>query len=330
MADRIRITQEKMEKLFRDLAEHGNFEISERDGSCYVAYMMNDAVEDYLILTQAEVIGDLPEGAGKIAELAVIRGEARDGLKVQMKDGSFCTVWYDKSFRSMQCYDQSRLMHCWVPHEEYMRRLVYQVATMNDKEKYHPDGDIANEKERALTPLMQFRPFYFWSPIPSSIGAYYGETEEGIETFRKIAEEAGDTAMLRQLKRYRFSSWLFGPQTAIKVLRSEACYRVLLKKIREACAGYPRRSYGKEEDARIEEERKKITERFCGNGWHGMWPRFEKEKTAVEVFEEEPFTVLEQEDFTFEFKYMIEKRSGKRIRRGMTEKLDEAVASADE
>ena len=86
------------------------------------------------------------------------------------------------------------------------------------------------------------------------------------------------------------------------------------------------RSYGEETDRRIEERRDRTRIRLLERGWKGEFPYFEKQGQTIEVFEEQPFTVLDDDDLKFSLKYMLEESKRRKIRRHVFDSFDELDA----
>lgn len=314
--DNEKLTEEKIAQLLADLEEHGNYEIQMDGSMCYVCYMMNDAVEDYLILTDCQVIGRIPKKTEKLIGISLVTGETRPGLRVRETEEEFCTIWFTDALRHLQCYDQSRILHHWVTHEEHFRRLVYMIATMHDKIRFHPDAAITSIPEANLAMLMEFRPFYYWSPIDLPLDPFYHEEEEGVQAAKELVREAGEEHLIPLINRYASET---GPalrvRLARKLMKSEKIYRLLKKKVEEACSIYPARSYGEEEDRKIEAQKKRAAQRLTDAGWQGAYPIFQKGNFVTEIFEEHPFTVLDDDDLKFSLCYMLEEYKKRRVKR---------------
>lgn len=271
----------------------------------YIPYMMNDALECYFILENAQMKGTfLPDA---INEIQLVTTEESPALVIRQNDENVCTLWFETVQKKLQYYRYHEIGHFWVEGQEHWRRLVYIIGTIYDK--YHYIGNSScNALEQELLPLMEFAPFRYWSPIHESLDDIYPDTMEGIETMKALCKEANDHSYLRLLKIYERLPLLFVRKYLTKALNSPkraALYELIFKKVNEASLSYPDRDYGESLNQHIHNKRTELTKELLAKGFTGTYPLFHKENTQILVMEEHPFTILEWDHFKFRMNLMV-------------------------
>lgn len=308
-----KISREELQEYLDEILDCGAFELHKKKcgngkWEFYIPYMMNDAVECYLILKSARMTGVYePESEAEItAEL--VETEQGPAAFFRQGENSVFSIWYEDSFCEQKCYRYDQIGHFWVKGEEHWRRLVYIIGTIHDKFRYM-GPDSCNEKEQALIPLMEFAPFRFFSPIHESLDSYYEETTEGFACMKALAEEAGDTGILRLMKLYELSP--FKSQmvrqlaNAMQSPKRNKLYQLIFYKVEEAASEYPERMYSDGLQESIKHMREEVEERLLKNGFTGMYPLFHKGNIQILAMEEHPFTILESEHYGFKIQYMV-------------------------
>lgn len=281
----------------------------EENGDCQtcIPYMMNDALECYLILENCRITGTYLPDCQEKTEAYLTRHEDSVGLVVKQGDENVFTLWFDGIRERLQCYPYHEIGHFWVQGMEQWRQLVYIIGTIYDKYEYLGE-QVCTEKEIELLPLMEFAPFRAWSPVKETLDDWYADTMEGVDTMKKMAHLAGEEGFARLLERYkrnpadrlekRIEKFLAGKKGA-KV------YQVIHQKVSEASREYPKRDYGKDMDDRISRAREEVTAKLLKKGFTGTYPYFRRGKMQVVAAEEHPFTILEAEDFVFGIQFMV-------------------------
>jgi len=227
----------------------------------YIPYMMNDALECYLILTNGTMTGTYDSGCEAEISVEVLDTEQGSAVIFRQGDSSVFTIWYEECFCEQRCYRYDQIGHFWVSGEEHWRRLVYIIGTICDKYRYM-GASVCNEKEQTLMPLMEFAPFRSYSPIHESLDAYYEETKDGLLCMRMLAAEAEDWAFMRLLKLYELAPFKtqatrFLARDMQSPMRNRP-YQLIFEKVREASAGYPEREYSDGLHEKIKDSRRKI------------------------------------------------------------------------
>ena len=280
--------------------------VEEHGSICYyVPYMMNDAVENYLILKDCKMIGKFHSEIKGQQEAQIAQLEGGHVLAFRQGGENAFTLFFKEIEERKQFYQYHRIGHFWVKGQEQWRQIVYIVGTIHDKYSFLGEGSC-NELEKRLMHLIAFAPLQYWSPVHGSLEADYPETEEGILAMEAFAKEAGDGAYLKWIKWYR-SFPMLRKFLAKKLLaaKREALYRCIWETICKASEQYPERIYSVEDMYSIETARSKADAELKGRGYTGSYPVYTKEKQTIHVVEEHPFTILEWKHYKFRIHFMI-------------------------
>ena len=240
-----------------------------KNGEIRLVYLMNDAVESFLVFGNARMTGVYkPDYEGEI--LADLSRQGREYILV--------------------VHHYSRIGHFWIEGYEYLRQLEYRLAILRDKYDYI-GGDSCNALEEKLSVLVEFPPLNYCC-YPSVPEKYivprenpWIPSEKAIEVMGEIARQAGDRTFVRWLEIYRklpfkwVARKLAGMLHRTKHIQVTMC---LSEKLREASSGYGDRSFGKEAD----EEIKVLTEKASAKQ-----AELKEQGIGSEVFREEPFTI---------------------------------------
>lgn len=303
------LTYEQFQQAVKVITEHVPFELilrTEPDGSTsgYVPYIMNDAMECYMVLEHCRVVGNIVENYA--GQTAVEFADHTMGISVRQGDNVY-TAWFSGIRQHLQLYRYHEIGHFWKQGQEQWRRLVYMVGTVYDKMKFAPKPSC-NPTELRLAKLIEFAPFRVYSPVSESILSLYPETSEGAKVFAQLAEEAGDKSLARQVRFYdRHPNALMAIHIANRLAKAKSIpvYQHIFSLLSEASAQYPPRDYGAERNAAMQAERDKLTGVLHDLGFQGEYPCFRKPGREFLAAEEHPFTVLETDDYHFAIRFMV-------------------------
>ena len=283
----------------------------------YIPYMMNDALECYLILKHASLTGTYR--AEMKEEMSVELVDAERGTAAIFHQGPelVFTVWFENCYFEQQFYRYDQIGHFWVEGEEHWRRLVYMIGTICDKYSYM-GCQACNDLELELIPLMGFAPFRHFSPIHDSLDAYYEEDSEGTYCMQSLAKEAGDhwfaslVTMYRILPMKRYTKQVLA--RAMQSPRRACLYERIFRLVEEASKQYPERIYPEHIAKDIQNQREMVIHNMKEYGYSGEYPLFHKGDIQVLAMEEHPFTILEWEHYSFKVQFMIsEIQNGKQM-----------------
>lgn len=312
------LSHENLLLLVDDLLELEVLELIPKDtdsATMYIPYMMNDAVEYYLILNNCQVMGEIPEEFDGDTLVKLIDSPDRPGLIFEMPSGDKLTLWFDSCAFEKSFYQYHRICHIWRKGEEHWRMLVYMVGTIHDKYAFL-GPDSVNDAEFALLPLVHFGPFRFYSPIDEPLDDRYPENEDGWTCMRNLALEAGDADYVKMIDRANALKKLPFIRTdiltknlanALNQSRRKPLFEHIYSKVCEASSRYPERAYIPEAILDIEKARKAADAGLRAEGFTGDYPVYSRDRTSAIVFEEHPFTMqeLDYEGFAFQTKVMI-------------------------
>lgn len=301
----------KMPDAFFHLAEIIKYEAFElcadaQNGNYLIPYMMNDALEYYLVLQNAHMTGEYLAGEALISA-QIVREEERYVLILRQESGNTCTVLFQEMKEHAACYQYHRIGHFWVKGQEHWRRLVYIIGTIYDKYEYFGDR-FCTEKEKELMQLIRFAPFRFWSPISESLDDRYADAPEGFALMYQFAQKAGDREYLRMMKWYRRFPFRVMAAILARALcdkKRRALYELICSEVESASMAYPERRYDAALEQEIAGKRQEAEELLRRRGFKGVYPHFEKDGTTVFAAEEHPFTILEWDDYTFRIRFLI-------------------------
>ena len=278
----------------------------------YIPYMMNDALEYYLLLTNGRMTGEYI--ADSIAPLRVefIESSARPALIFHQGNENVFTLWFEATYKDLKLYRYDQIGHFWVKGEEYWRQLVYIIGTIYDKYEYL-GASVCNPEELSLLPLMEFAPFRYYTPIHESLDSYYSNTRAGLECMQALAQEANDLSFYHLTRLYAQFPFKWTAKLLAKTLnrpKRQALYELLYQKVQIASMQYPERTYTSELNQRIANERQQLTNQLRNKGFSGEYPRFHKSHIQILATEEHPFTILESDTFNFKIQLTVSEKTG--------------------
>ena len=296
--------------------EKDSQDIYVRNGEIRLVYLMNDAVESFLVFGNARMTGVYkPDYEGEI--LADLSRQGREYILVVHQDDSVVTLFFETLTLEKHLYDYSQIGHFWVEGYEYLRQLEYRLAILRDKYDYI-GGDSCNALEEKLSALVEFPPLNYccYPAVPEKYIVPrenpWVPSQKAISVMKEIAEQADDDSFIRWLEIYRrfpfkwMARKLAGMLHCTKHIKVTEC---LSRKLKEASAGYGDRSFGKEADKQLEALMKKAKERQAELKARGI---------ESEVLREEPFTTA-RDSLGFKVYLMIWTKG----RRDCTVKIEE-------
>ena len=292
-----------LEEIFRQQV----FEMYENEDEILIPYMMNDAIECYLVLKDCRMTGRyLPEMSGK-TEAAVRQEKEEYCMVVRQGIENVFTIWFRAIEKVQHCYQYHRIGHFWVKGQEQWRQLVYMIGTVYDKYRYI-GKEVCNEQELSLISLMEFAPFRYFSPIRESLDQDYPDTMQGAMRMEELAIEAKDSGFAKLVRQYQRWPSAFLKRQIIKKMEKpsgERLYRVIWEKTAEASGTYPDREYDASYCEKMKKERERLEERLKAKGFSGVYPDYQKGTVWIHAAEEHPFTLMEWEEFQYRIQLMV-------------------------
>ncbi len=298
----------QLSETFCRLAEIIKLQVFELDWvgtDLRIPYMMNDAIEYYLILQNCVMTGEFdsesPTEHGRIS-----REGDRYALIIQQENDNLFTLHFDKLIEHAACYQYHSIGHFWVKGQEHWRQLVYMIGTLYDKYEYFDDR-FCSDAEQELIPLMHFQPFRYFSPISEPLD-FYAEDVSGWQTILSLAIAAEDRGFVRLLRLGRHLPKALAQRILQRAMQSPArqrLYDLIWTKVEAASGQYARRDYGAAANAQIEEKRRQAAKMLERLGYAGAYPDFVKGAVRVHAAEEHPFTTMEYENYEFKIQLMV-------------------------
>ncbi len=297
------MTDEILEKL-EDLLAEDQFELigvedtqgeMDREGDFRLVYLMNDAVESFLVFQKAKLTGDYQRDyQGSLgAELE----KNHTGYVLSVYQGeNVCSLFFEDLILENHFYNYGQVGHCWVKGFENIRVLEYQIAILRDKLDFLGE-DSCNELEKKLAMLRDFPPLN-QSCYPAVPAKYLVErddkwnlTKDAAKVMRELALEAGDRSLVEKLDQYESQQegswaskyWQSRTRTMARLFQKpehQNVLKLIADKIKEATKDYPRRKFGDDETelyTRLQEKAQKRAEEL----------RLQESK--VIIYRQEPF-----------------------------------------
>ena len=247
-----------------ELLEQDQFELllskdMHRKQDISLVYLMNDAVESFLVFHNATITGQYKsEYEGGL--LAVLDKKEEEYVLVVHQGDSVITLFFEDLLQQNNLYNYGDIGHFWVKGYEYLRLLEYRLAILRDKCDYL-DIDCSTPEERKLAALVEFPPLNYccYPAVPEKYIVPrqnpWQPSDEAIDLMIEIAKEAGDKLFVHILSYYqknnsklmsRFIARMLHRKKHIKIVR------ILTKKLQKAASIYPVRSFGIENDIQIQ------------------------------------------------------------------------------
>lgn len=196
-----------------------------------VVYIMNDAVESFLVFENARMTGNFDteyDGplSARLEELDVEPGETEAGetgigetnsgetvtvgteylLVVRQGQSNTFTVRFTDLKLEVHLYNYGEIGHFWVDGQEDIRQLEYRLAIMKDKIRYL-GNEYANAEEMKLVRLAEFPPIMTYYAVPLKYidvpKEPWNVTSEAIREMKLLAAEAHDESLARLLAVYQ-------------------------------------------------------------------------------------------------------------------------------
>lgn len=294
----------------------------------YLVYLMNDAVESFLVFRQARLTGTYePNFEGEIR--ADLEKKGNQYILIVHQGNSVFTVFFRNLELETHLFDYGKTGHFWVKGYEYLRQLEYRIAILRDKREYL-GNEFCTEEEERLSYLAEFPPLNFCCyPAVSEkhIVPFYPKwkvSEEALNEMMKLAEEAGDRSLIRWLKVYsRFPGRVIAGKIACMLHRIKHTEIVDLinGKLSDAASVYQERQFGEEaqesfpankKEGGSQEERTKEKIKIQSIQKRAELRKKELESSGkqVDILKEEPFLYV-KDSVEYKIHLMIWKREGR-------------------
>ena len=256
--------------------------------SCRVVYMMNDAIESFLVFENAVMVGEYEKENEEIIHGRLDMINDNYILSVRQGEHNSFTIRFSRLRLENNLYQYHTIGHFWVKKDEYLRQITYRLGIIHDKYQFLGEK-VCNQEELDLLPLYEFAPLRNYICVSWEKEETFRSTDEGIQAFLLLAKEANDYSMEKHLIRYQKRQSKWNERILTLMLKTVSHRRVidlLIDKINQASLKYKERSFGKIEDQLIASCRKKLRESLLPYN-------------NMSFLEEQPFSVGEEFTYTF-------------------------------
>lgn len=296
MMDAFEMLQELLAQGQFELILPEAFETAKLVDKLRLVYLMNDAVESFLVFSGARMTGHYQKDyEGELD--ATLSQEDGEYVLVVYQGETVVTIFFQDLLLEMNLYNYGDVGHFWVKGYEYLRILEYRLAILSDKCEYLGEK-ATSDTERKLAKLVHFPPLNYtcYPAVPAKyivpMEDPWNPTEEAMVVMEELVKEAGDKSLLWWLQRYRryhgkrMSRWI------ARLLHREkhaAVVDLLNKKLAKEAENYPRRDFGEKFNQKYQNILKKAEKRKA---------ELESNGQKVTLVREEPFaTARDSVDF---------------------------------
>lgn len=312
-------------EMLEELLEQQQFELLIENGTeekrIRLVYLMNDAVESFLIFDKVRLTGNYLENYEGPLKSSLSEEENQYVLSVWQGE-NVVTLFFENLELEVHLYNYGEISHFWVPGYEYLRQLEYRIAIARDKLEYLGE-EFCTEEEMKLVQLADFPPLNYccYPAVPAKYivpkETPWVPSEAAFAIMEELAEEAKDRSLLQLLAFYRqFPNPVIARLVAraLHQNRHGAVIDLLTEKLKKEAAGYPNRSFGEKADKQLNSLIKKAKM---------LQQNLAEQGVKAEVLREEPFTTA-RDSLDFQVFLMVWKK-GWRSRKVEIKKLTEKI-----
>lgn len=298
------MSNEVLEKLVQ-LLEQNQFELIFTEQDIRLVYLMNDAVESFLVFQNARMTGKYRDDYDGELE-ATLEKQGQKFVLIVHQGDTVVTLFFENLIQENHFYEYGTIAHFWVKKYEYLRQLEYRLAILRDKYDYLGEKSC-NEKEKQLAQLVDFPPLNYccYPAVPAKYIVPrenpWEPSEEALMVMEELAERAGDRFLKVVLKLYRKYSIPFLAKRIGNMLhrnRHSKVVDLIDREIQEASKKYPCRYFGRDIELKVHQTMNAVKE--CQNQLK------EKGQQSV-ILREEPFTTA-QDSIVYKIYLMIWKK----------------------
>ena len=301
------ISQERALEMLEELLEQDQFELLLPEYK--LVYMMNDAVESFLVFHGARMTGIYQDDYEGPLDASVTY-ENGEYVLVVHQDDSVVTLFYQSLSVEVHLYNYGEIGHFWVKGAEYLRQIEYKIAIVRDKLDYL-GAKYCNQTERKLAVLADFPPLNHCC-YPAVSEQYVVPREnpwvpsaEAHQVMQELAATVEDKKLLRCLKFYQKHPWKRSAKKIAGMLQEKRHAEVtdlLMEELKMAAANYPRRKFTDEEENQNRKTEKRASERKR---------ELEEQGFRINIFREEPF-IASRDSLQYKISLMIWEKKGKK------------------
>lgn len=298
------MSNEVLEKLAQ-LLEQDQFELIFTEQDIRLVYLMNDAVESFLVFRNVRMTGEYKDDyEGELD--ATLEKQGQKYVLIVHQGDTVVTLFFENLIQENHFYEYGTIAHFWVKKYEYLRQLEYRLAILRDKYDYLGEKSC-NEKEKQLAQLVDFPPLNYccYPAVPAKYIVPrenpWEPSEDALMVMEELAERAGDRFLKIVLKLYRKYPIPFLAKRIGNMLhrnRHSKVVDLIDREIQEASKKYPCRYFGRDIEFKVHQTMNAVKER--------QNQLKEKGQQSV-ILREEPFTTA-QDSIAYKIYLMIWKQ----------------------
>lgn len=298
------MSNEVLEKLVQ-LLEQDQFELIFTEQDIRLVYLMNDAVESFLVFQNVRMTGEYKDDyEGELD--ATLEKQGQKYVLIVHQGDTVVTLFFENLIQENHFYEYGTIAHFWVKKYEYLRQLEYRLAILRDKYDYLGEKSC-NEKEKQLAQLVDFPPLNYccYPAVPAKYIVPrenpWEPSEDALMVMEELAERAGDRFLKIVLKLYRKYPIPFLAKRIGNMLhrnRHSKVVDLIDREIQEASKKYPCRYFGRDIEFKVHQTMNAVKER--------QNQLKEKGQQSV-ILREEPFTTA-QDSIAYKIYLMIWKQ----------------------
>ena len=298
------MSNEVLEKLAQ-LLEQDQFELIFTEQDIRLVYLMNDAVESFLVFQNVRMTGEYKDDyEGELD--ATLEKQGQKFVLIVHQGDTVVTLFFENLIQENHFYEYGTIAHFWVKKYEYLRQLEYRLAILRDKYDYLGEKSC-NEKEKQLAQLVDFPPLNYccYPAVPAKYIVPrenpWEPSEDALMVMEELAERAGDRFLKIVLKLYRKYPIPFLAKRIGNMLhrnRHSKVVDLIDREIQEASKKYPCRYFGRDIELKVHQTMNAVKER--------QNQLKEKGHQSV-ILREEPFTIA-QDSIAYKIYLMIWKQ----------------------
>ena len=298
------MSNEVLEKLVQ-LLEQNQFELIFTEQDIRLVYLMNDAVESFLVFQNVRMTGEYKDDyEGELD--ATLEKQGQKFVLIVHQGDTVVTLFFENLIQENHFYEYGTIAHFWVKKYEYLRQLEYRLAILRDKYDYLGEKSC-NEKEKQLAQLVDFPPLNYccYPAVPAKYIVPrenpWEPSEDALVVMEELAERAGDRFLKIVLKLYRKYPIPFLAKRIGNMLhrnRHSKVVDLIDREIQEASKKYPCRYFGRDIELKVHQTMNAVKER--------QNQLKEKGQQSV-ILREEPFTTA-QDSIAYKIYLMIWKQ----------------------
>ena len=298
------MSNEVLEKLAQ-LLEQDQFELIFTEQDIRLVYLMNDAVESFLVFQNVRMTGEYKDDyEGELD--ATLEKQGQKFVLIVHQGDTVVTLFFENLIQENHFYEYGTIAHFWVKKYEYLRQLEYRLAILRDKYDYLGEKSC-NEKEKQLAQLVDFPPLNYccYPAVPAKYIVPrenpWEPSEDALMVMEELAERAGDRFLKVVLKLYRKYPIPFLAKRIGNMLhrnRHSKVVDLIDREIQEASKKYPCRYFGRDIELKEHQTMNAVKER--------QNQLKEKGQQSV-ILREEPFTTA-QDSIAYKIYLMIWKQ----------------------